>query len=438
MGTKGDWLPDKMEEYQDGEVSAKFDKCWHEKLLLICQLIGNKDAQLGVEELLSSFTEQDWADFWEISRNHSVSEHLFARIKACNLEALLPQKTLERSRQLLYESISANSWLLQTGNQVTQKLLESGIETLALKGLFLQQAVYKVDEIRPMNDIDLLVRREDIPKAIDILKKNGFRMESHFDPAFENEDIKHVPPMWNEFGQTVELHWNLLEEDEPFSIDMGQVWSQKQCFEENLWGLSVEHLIVHLAIHGTYQHYLRLGLRSLLDLSRVIERYADSIQWGLVVETARAWKAEKSLWISLKLAEKYLSVALPEDAMLSIEPKNGAEMLIRASLLTETLRPGQTVLSPDLIELSKEKDFASRSKRILKRIFIPKIQLARLYNIDPKSLGIYPAYIRRIMDLLKQYRKTYKKIDTQSDEISNEVNVYEEQIALHKWFGLND
>lgn len=427
-----------MDECHDINTLIKHELMRQKNFFLLCRLLGNVRAEKGFIEELSGFSYQDWEEFWKLSRIHSVSEILYTRIRVDNFERYFPYEVLERFRQFVYQSTIKNSYLIQTGKDVIQTLLVEGIDTLALKGFFLQQAVYNVDEIRPMNDIDLLVRREDIPKAIDILKKNGFRMESHFDPAFENEDIKHVPPMWNEFGQTVELHWNLLEEDEPFSIDMGQVWSQKQCFEENLWGLSVEHLIVHLAIHGTYQHYLRLGLRSLLDLSRVIEKYADSIQWELVVETARDWKAEKSLWISLKLAEKYLSVALPEDAMLSIEPKNGAEMLIRASLLTETLRPGQTVLSPDLIELSKEKDFASRSKRILKRIFIPKIQLARLYNIDPKSLGIYPAYIRRIMDLLKQYRKTYKKIDTQSDEISNEVNVYEEQIALHKWLGLND
>lgn len=427
-----------MDQISDNCDLITNESGWKENFFLLCRLLANARTENELLEELSGLTSQDWEKFWKTSRIHSVLEILYTRIKVDNFERYFPNEVLDRFRQFVYQSTIKNSYLVQTGKDVIQTLLVEGVDTLALKGFFLQQAVYKVDEIRPMNDIDLLVRREDIPKAIDILKKNGFRMESHFDPTFENEDIKHAPPMENEYGQLLELHWNLLEENEPFSINMDQVWEQKACFSDGLWGLSIEHLIVHLAIHGTYQHFLRLGLRSLLDLSRVIEKYADSIQWELVVETARDWKAEKSLWISLKLAEKYLSVALPKDAMLSIEPKNGAEMLFRASLLTETLRPGQTVLSPDLIELSKEKNFVSRSKRILKRIFIPKMQLARLYNIDPKSLGIYPAYIRRIMDLLKQYRKTYKKIDAQSDEISNEVNVYEEQIALHKWLRLND
>lgn len=427
-----------MDQKSDSYESITNELGWKENFLLLCRLLANVRAENELLEEFSGLSSQDWEQFWKISRIHSVTEILYTRIKVDSIERYFPYEVLDRFRQFVYRSTIKNSYLVQTGKEVIQTLLAEGIDTLALKGFFLQKAVYAKDEIRPMNDIDLLVRRGDIPKAIEILGQLGFRILSHFDPDFDYEDIKHVPPMENEYGQLLELHWNLLEENEPFSINMGQVWEQKACFSDGLWGLSVEHLIVHLAIHGTYQHFLRLGLRSLLDLSRVFDKFGDSVQWEQVVSTAKAWHAEKSLWISLKLAEKYLSVALPEDAMLSIEPQNGEEMLVRASLLTETLRPSQTLLSPDLIELSKEKDFSSRSNRILKRIFIPKMQLARLYNIDPKSFGIYPAYIRRIVDLLKQYRKAYKKIDARSDEVSNEVNVYEEQIALHDWLGLSD
>ncbi|MGI6259057.1 MAG: nucleotidyltransferase family protein [Anaerolineaceae bacterium] len=409
-----------------------------EKFFLICRLLRTTQTETAVTEEFYNYSDHDWEEFWKVSRIHSVTELLYSRIMALNIVRQFPDNVLERFREFLYPRASANSWLLQTGNDVTQKLFENGIETIALKGFFLQQVVYADGEIRPMNDIDLLVRREQIPDAIEILDESGFRVLSHFDPTFENEDIKHVPPMQNEYGQTLELHWNLLEENEPFSIDMDCVWDQKCCFDDQLWGLSVEHLIVHLAIHGSYQHYLRLGLRSLLDLNRVIEKFADEIEWEQVLSTAKTWNAEKSLWISLKLTQKYLSLDLPEDVVLSLEPENGGEMFDRACLMTETLKPLQTVLSPDLMELSKDKNVGSRLSRIIKRIFIPKRQLARLYNIDPQSLRIYPAYFRRIRDLSKQYQKTLNKIKTQSDSIQNDVNQYEEQIAIHNWLGLND
>lgn len=422
----------------DGRVLLTNESSWSNKFWLICRLLAATQIETAVIEEFYNYSDHDWEEFWKVSRIHSVTELLYSRIKALNIVRQFPDNVLERFKEFLYPRASANSWLLQTGKEVTQRLLESGIETLALKGLFLQQAVYADDEIRPMNDVDLLVRREQIPAAIEILNEIGFRVLSHFDPAFENEDIKHVPPMQNEYGQTLELHWNLLEENEPFSIDMDCVWDQKCCFDDQLWGLSVEYLIVHLAIHGSYQHYLRLGLRSLLDLNRVIEKFADEIEWEQVLSTAKIWNAEKSLWISLKLTQKYLSLDLPEDVVLSLEPENGGEMFDRACLMTETLKPLQTVLSPDLMQLSKDKNVGSRLSRIIKRIFIPKRQLARLYNIDPQSLRIYPAYFRRIRDLSKQYQKTIKKIEAQSETISDDVSLYEEQIAIHNWLVLND
>lgn len=415
------------------------DELWRqEKFFLICRLLRTTQMETAVTEEFYSFSDHDWEEFWKVSRIHSVTELMYSRIKALNIVRHFPDNVLDRFRNLVYPSASANSWLLKTGKEVTQKLLENGIETLALKGFFLQQVVYADDEIRPMNDIDLLVRREQIPDAIEILYESGFRVLSHFDPTFENDDIKHVPPMQNEYGQTLELHWNLLEENEPFSIDMDQLWEHKTCYSDRLWGLSVEHLIVHLAIHGSYQHYLRLGLRSLLDLNRVIEKFGDEIEWEQVLLSAKAWNAEKSLWISLKLTQKYLSLDLPEDILLSLETKNDGEMFDRACLMTETLKPLQTVLSPDLMELSKDKNVGSRLSRILKRIFIPRRKLARLYNIDPQSLRIYPAYFRRIKDLSMQYQKTIREIEVQSESISDDVSLYEEQIAIHNWLGLND
>ena len=126
-----------------------------------------------------------------------------------------------------------------------------------------------------------------------------------------------------------------------------------------------------------------------------------------------------------------------QKSLFFLEPTNHADMFERARF-TESLKPIRTVLSTDLIELSKEKNVGSRFGRILKRIFIPKYQLARLYNIDPQSLRIYPAYFRRIKDLSMQYQKTIRKIEVQSESISDDVSLYEEQIAIHNWLELND
>jgi hypothetical protein len=60
----------------------------------------------------------------------------------------------------------------------------------------------------------------------------------------------------------VELHWTILEEEEPFSIDVEAMWARSVPAEiagVGVRGLSVEDLLLHLSLHLTYQHRLAGG-----------------------------------------------------------------------------------------------------------------------------------------------------------------------------------
>ncbi len=185
----------------DGRVLLTNESSWSNKFWLICRLLAATQIETAVIEEFSNFSDHDWEEFWKVSRIHSVTELLYSRIKALNIVQHFPDNVLERFREFLYLRASANSWLLKTGDDATQKLIENGIETLALKGFFLQQAVYADDEIRPMNDVDLLVRKEQIPAAIEILNEIGFRVLGHFDPAFETRTSSMFHPCRMNMGK---------------------------------------------------------------------------------------------------------------------------------------------------------------------------------------------------------------------------------------------
>ncbi len=71
-----------------------------------------------------------------------------------------------------------------------------------------------------MNEIDILMCKEGLSRGVTILQGKGYEVNSYFDLADANIDIKHIPPMFKPNSPPVEVHWTLLEEDEPFSIDM--------------------------------------------------------------------------------------------------------------------------------------------------------------------------------------------------------------------------
>jgi len=103
-----------------------------------------------------------------------------------------------------------------------------------------------------MSDLDILVHREDLNRTIEILLGLGYQLSRYFDIRDSNLDIKHVPPMILSDGTHVEIHWTLLEEDEPFTIAMDGVWQRS--FPAQINGIDVlaegiEDLLLHLCIH---------------------------------------------------------------------------------------------------------------------------------------------------------------------------------------------
>ncbi len=56
----------------------------------------------------------------------------------------------------------------------------------------------------------------------------------------------------------VEVHWTLLKEDEPFTIDADALWERAvpaRIANLDALALLLEDLVLHLCLHLAYQHY---------------------------------------------------------------------------------------------------------------------------------------------------------------------------------------
>ena len=98
------------------------------------------------------------------------------------------------------------------------------IPAAGLKGIYLLEYVYADIGARSMNDIDILIRKQDLAACISTLQGLGYTSSTYFSLEDKNLDTKHLPPMQKSGGMMVEVHWTLLEEDEPFTIDAEALW----------------------------------------------------------------------------------------------------------------------------------------------------------------------------------------------------------------------
>ncbi|MCP4365035.1 MAG: nucleotidyltransferase family protein [Planctomycetes bacterium] len=80
---------------------------------------------------------------------------------------------------------------------------------ILLKGAHLAQVVYSNIALRPMGDIDILVKKNDLPKAKELLLELGYTPIKEVDIATACAYSQHISPMIKQNAPPVELHWTL-------------------------------------------------------------------------------------------------------------------------------------------------------------------------------------------------------------------------------------
>lgn len=371
------------------------------------------------------------------AKQQGVSLPLYPMLLALEktYDLMIPSK--EKLYQAYLSTAAKNMVALHEAERLLSTLKEAGIAAAGLKGIYLLENVYGNIGARSMNDIDILVKKQDLAKSLQIMQTLGYQHTGYFSLRDHNTDTKHVPPMQKAGGHLLEVHWTLLEEYEPFTIDIEALWARmvpaKIAGVEAL-ALGVEDLILHLCLHLTYQHFLTLGLRGLLDIGLVLHQFADEINWSRLVETARSWGAEKVTTLTLKLVESQLEVPIPAEVFTSLLPAGIAPELLEnaRSLLFER---GQTLanLTPDLVEMSASRNLITKVKIGLQRVFIPRLALARIYNLEPNSLKIHGFYWVRLVDLFRSYGSTILNLQ-QGDEATESARQKAQlSYSLHEW-----
>lgn len=135
------------------------------------------------------------------------------------------------------------------------------IPFLPLKGSLLR-SMYPKPEMRTMCDLDILLHKEDLEKAGQWLKENGFEQEEGFDHDVPYTKLPYLH---------VELHYRLFSENTSASLSrfFASVWDQAQPKEEGSWEyrLSPEWFAAYLTAHFAKHVFgSGSGARSVLDL----------------------------------------------------------------------------------------------------------------------------------------------------------------------------
>ena len=118
---------------------------------------------------------------------------------------------------------------MQTLEKILKAFQAHNIPVIALKGIYLAEAVYTDNSVRRMADIDLLVHPTHLESAAQILERMGYKPWRQYWAEHEMQHSHEMPTFIQTGKPPIELHWTLLEPSLPFTVDLKEIWRRAPC-----------------------------------------------------------------------------------------------------------------------------------------------------------------------------------------------------------------
>ena len=211
-----------------------------------------------------------------------------------------------------------NRVLFHVLGDLVRRLAEAGIDTLLLKGAALIPLAYRDYGRRPVGDLDVLVRLEQAPAAMALLRRQGWTPRYEFPERLIGP--RHADDFVDPERRKVDLHWSVLQEC------CGRPWN------EDFWaariplaidGVSTSALcpadqLLHVCVHGTRSGPLQ-PVGWVADAMMVLKASNGAIDWDRLLDQTARRRLVVPMRGALRVLYGALGAAIPVDVLERIE-----------------------------------------------------------------------------------------------------------------------
>lgn len=210
-------------------------------------------------------TPEDWEKIVSLGQKHKVMPLFYYGMYNAGLK--VPAEVDAKLFNNTALNIAVNNKQLYELDVIRKELLANQIDFIVLKGAVLKQ-YYPKPEMRPMGDIDILIKIDQYEKIKPIMQKNGFIEERESDHEF----------VWIKGQIMVELHKKLIPSyNKDFYEYYGDAWKKAIPIEGSTeFDYSKEDNFIYLFTHFA-KHYrdAGIGLIHIIDIFLFLENNQD-------------------------------------------------------------------------------------------------------------------------------------------------------------------
>jgi len=260
----------------------------------------------------------DPATFVALCRMADVAPTVHALLEAAGRADLLSADVAERLAKARAKTRMDNLLLLARLEQALDLLLGAGIRPVALKGVDVLHRLYRSFDERSLDDVDLLVPRDQRELAIATLENAGYSgpvgaERTHWlRSSFELPLISPGP-----VGVAFEIHWSLGQAMR-YRIDPTELFLRAVPLD--IAGRSIRRLdehdaVAHLLLHHV-QHYFDRRLKWVIEVGLLAR--APGFSWPRVADRLETWGGRAAAGLALAHVRKLFPELLPAEAYAAL------------------------------------------------------------------------------------------------------------------------
>lgn len=238
-----------------------------------------------------------------------------------------PPVVLERLARDRWFCLAQGHALHSAFDDISGTIAARGHEVLPLKGLLFSRTLYPTPDLRPMVDVDLLVRPEEIVAIGEIFASQGYEPKGpNIRPVtqaemFETRWAKATGP----FLVIVELH-RALGQPSRYRVDDAGLWERAVSlarYGAQSWGaarraLSPEDTVLHLCLHQSNHMFDEVDLRAVVDCDAVVRTWNPD--WETIVARAARWGVATALHLTARTAKALMATPIPDTVLTRTRP----------------------------------------------------------------------------------------------------------------------
>ena len=251
----------------------------------------------------------DWEYIVESAIHHRVAPLLYHNLQKAD-NGLAPRRAMEALRETYTGSLANNIVASRELRGILEAFSHSQIKVIVLKGAALAETIYPDVGLRPYSDIDLLVHKEDQPRAAAKLSQLGYELLFDYRLGFSQQFGHQLCYVKGDVA--VDMHWHIAGLPYSRYIAVNRLWKRAALVSINgidALALSPEQLLIHLCLHAARHDYCWLFL--LVDISESIRHYGDEFDWELFLAEAERYRVCFSTRNVLRLVKRLFDSPIP-------------------------------------------------------------------------------------------------------------------------------